>query len=121
MSEKVNIFAEQLEKLGYEPVVDSDWVEFDYIVPGGTYSGETVRKAIKVPPNLDQEPPHGIDFSPRFRAQNTGAQHPARSHPSKRFPNNGEHWSRPFQDWHLQPKKDAATYMAHVHNLWMTT
>lgn len=120
MSNKITLFAEQLRKLGYDAIVENDWVEFDYLVPGGTYEGKMVRSAIKIPSNLDQEPPHGIDFSPRLRPVNQGAQHPARSHPSKRFPN-GEHWSRPFENWHLQPKKDAATYMAHVHNLWMTT
>lgn len=120
MNQAANRFAEQLIKLGYEPIVDGDWVEFDYDVPGGTYAGRIVRMAIKVPDRLEFEPPHGIDFSPRLRPINQSAQHPLRSHRSGRFAD-GEHWSRPFPDWNTQPNKDAATYMAHVHNLWMTT
>ena len=121
MNQIVEIFAKQLGKLGYQPIIDGNWVEFSYEVLGGTHVGTSVQMAIKVPNNLEHEPPHGIDFTPRLRPQNTGAQHPARSHPSERFPTNGEHWSRPFVDWHIQKNKDASTYMSHVHNLWITT
>lgn len=117
------LFAAQLRDLGYEVTVDGNWVEFDYEVPGGRYSGATVRKAISVPPNFPSTPPKGFDFKPRFpdRPVNEGAQHPLRSHPSDRFGRGGEHWSRPHPSWNAEAVKDARAYLAWARTLWMTS
>jgi|GEM_PF-4133922 len=123
MSQGVQAFASQLGRLGYQIEIDGDWVIFEYTVPGGTYAGRMVTKGIRVPPNFPATTPHGIDFTPRFenRPINQNAGHPERSHPSRRWGNEGEHWSRPHPGWNAEPKKDVATYMAHVAELWMTT
>lgn len=117
------LFALQLKPLGIEATIDGQWVEFEFVVPGGTYAGTTVLLALQVPPQFPSAPPSGIDFTPRMpdRPINQGAQHPARSHDSRRFPGNGEYWSRPHQKWNEEPTKDAKAYMAWVRNLWITT
>jgi hypothetical protein len=115
------LFAEQLKPLGIEPSVTSEWVEFTFEVPGGTYAGTTVRMAIQVPPEFPRTPPGGIHFKPRLRPVNAAAgSHPERSHESSRFPE-GEYWSRPYQDWAGLKTKTASSYMGHVRNLWLTT
>jgi hypothetical protein len=117
------LFADQLRAKGVEVVVDGGWVEFNYEVPGGSYAGASVQMAILVPAQFPATTPHGIDFSPRMpdRPIATNAPHPKRSHPSKRFGPEGEHWSRPYQGWNKEKVKDANTYMVWVQSLWMTT
>ncbi|MBT4289318.1 MAG: hypothetical protein HOD92_18490 [Deltaproteobacteria bacterium] len=121
MSQGAELFADQLKKQGFEPLVESTWVEFNYSVEGGTFDGKLIRMAINVPPGFPTTSPGGIEFSPRLRPLNTSALHPQRSHPSNRFKNDGEYWSRPFKTWNKEKNKNAAAYMAYVRKLWMTT
>lgn len=117
------LFAEQLRALGYEAKVDGEWVEFGYTAPGGTHAGAEVALAVAVPANFPITPPGGIDFTPRMpgRRVNATAQHPERSHPSKRHGEAGEYWSRPHPAWNAEPKKDARAYLVWINTLWMST
>lgn len=119
------LFALQLTELGYEATVMDTWVMFTYEVPGGTHSGVSVKMAINVPAQFPDVPPSGINFTPRLpgRPVNTGAQHPARSHPHQKLDidNRGEYWSRPHNSWAKEPDKNARAYLAFINDLWMTT
>lgn len=115
------LFASQISCFGYAVTIDGEWIEFDYVVDGGTFEGKNVKLAILVPPNFPAVPPGGIDFTPRLRQENTSAEHPHRSHPSRRFENKGEYWSRPHPQWNSLKIKDGKAYMAWVRNLWITT
>lgn len=117
-----DLFAKQVATLGYEPEVDGDWVLFDFDVPAGTFEGETVRMAIEVPKDFPRNPPGGINFSPRLRLENTGADHPERSHATRYNDfDEGEYWSRPHPDWAAEKHKNAQGYMSYVRQLWRTT
>ena len=118
-----SLFAEQLRGLGHAVVVDGDWVELDYVAPGGTYGGTQVRLALQVQSDFPLTPPSGIDFKPRMpgRPVNQSGEHPARSAPSRRFGEGGEYWSRPHAAWNTEPVKDARTYLVWVNTLWMST
>ena len=117
------MFAKQLRELGHEPTINGEYVVFPFVVPGGTYQGREITKAIKVPCDFPITPPPGIEFGPRFegRPENRGGQHPERSHPSSIFPESGEYWSRPHPNWIGEKSKDARAYMAWVTHLWITT
>jgi len=115
------LFISELKQIGHDATLSNGWVEFDYEITGGTYNGQKVKMAIKIPPNFPIVPPGGFDFSPRLRPLNPSAGHPLRSHESSRFKTQGEYWSRPFQEWNKQTQKDTKTYMSWVRNLWITT
>jgi hypothetical protein len=123
LQQGAELFAGQLRAKGTAVVVDGDWVEFDFEVPGGTYAGAVVRMGIQVPGQFPTAPPGGIDFKPRQpgRPLNTGAEHPQRSHSSRRYGDAGEYWSRPHTTWNSEQTKNASAYMAWVRHLWLTT
>lgn len=122
----VAAFVDGLIAMGYEPELVSDaqdHVMFDFVVPLGKYTGQTVKLGFIVPVDFPLSIPSGPHVSPSILPLKAEAgPHPSHGVHENRFTSDGtdwQYWSRPFNEWN-QRKKTVEAYMGHILRLWET-
>ena len=124
----VEAFTTGLMALGYHPQQvpgKPDHLYFDYVVPTGKFVGKKVRIGLVVPPNFPEMGcPPGPHVSPPIHTPGQSGSHPTSniSDSTNDFGGAGgewQYWSRPLQYWN-QSKRNVATYMSHLWQLWDT-
>lgn len=123
----IDDFAVDLRNLGYEPEIKGDYVHFDYEVPVGSRLGETVKLALRIPPDWPANPPSGPFVTPRLLPINPSAGqrpwaavHEATSQGMEDAAGAWQYWSRPYPanpGW-ASTVRTVKTYMAHIRTLF---
>ena len=113
-------FVEQLQALGFNPVVNGDRVTFPYVVPVGKFIGEEVTLGFVVNDDFPLNPPSGPHVSPQIRPiTGGGGEHPLGGVHGSNFGSTWEYWSRPCNHWSTTGRT-VRDYMAHIRHLWET-
>ncbi|PSR35707.1 MAG: hypothetical protein C7B44_12810 [Sulfobacillus thermosulfidooxidans] len=111
-------FIQPLQQLVGTVNVQGNKVDFEYIVPLGTFRGRKVRIGFEVPSDFPLVPPGGPHVSPQLIPINqNGATHQTRAHPSS-FGADWEYWSRPFANEWNKTDKTVKTYMSYIRKLF---
>ncbi len=124
----VEVFAEGLRALGYQPSTlpqQPNHVLFDYTVESGRHAGRQVRLGFAVPADFPMNPPTGPYVSPEIHTTKPeNGPHPThgvQKDQARVFDNGAggawQYWSRPFQDW-PRSKRTVAVYMSFIWKLW---
>jgi hypothetical protein len=114
-------FVAQLKQMGYEvQELDGNRVAFSYLIPGGRFTGQTIRLGFDVPGDFPANPPSGPHVSPRLLPLQQGGTHPNGGIHESPFGSEWQYWSRPIQHW-ANTKRTVRDVMAHVNRLFDTT
>lgn len=113
-------FDRQLREQGYAPESKENRSIIDYLIPGGRFTGQTIKLGFEVPQDFPRNPPSGPHISPRLLPINNSpnSSHPDRAAESP-FGAEWQYLSRPFPSW--KEKLGAMGYLAYVDHLFETT
>lgn len=116
------VFISQLRVLGYSVrELANNFVEMDYVIPVGRFSGQHVVMAFQFDTAFPMNPPSG---GPHFKplllpVTGGGGAHPYGAVHNSPLGAGWEYWSRPFKDWN-KTDRSVRAYMAHIRHLLET-
>ena len=113
-------FENQLKDLGFHPFYPQQgFIAFEYEIPVGSYVGECIQLAFKVPNNFPATPPHGPHVKPHFFPIVGGGngQHPYGGVHKSELGEEWQHWSRQFNEWNNMDRS-VKTYLAFIRKLF---
>ena len=115
-------FIEQITALGFlVQELPQEFIKFEYTIPVGRFSGQTVEIAFQCDNNFPMNPPAGgPHFTPLLLPKTGGVGiHPYGAIHDSPMGVDWEYWSRPFKEWN-RTEKTAKVFMAHIRNLLAT-